>query len=81
MFKSFKSFNSFKVVLFLAFFDEHYADSTEDEQYTCSHQHTHLRACAYIFKDRTTNQSSYDLWQADSTVEQAEIVTHIVTHE
>lgn len=67
--------------LFFAFFDEDYADGTEDEQDTCCHQHTYLRARAYIFKDSTTNQCSHDLRQADGTIEQTQIITHIITLE
>ena len=64
--------------LFLfSFFNKRYAYSAEDEECTGYNQHSYLRACAYVFKEKASAERCHDLRDADSAVEESEESPHM----
>ena len=58
----------------LAFLDETYRESSENEEDSSDKEHAHLSA-AYKLEDESATCRSCNLRKADSTVEQTEVCT------
>ena len=67
-----------QVVLLFSFFDDKDGSSAAEEEYAGDNQHTNLRACAYIFKEHTSEEGCDDLREADGAVEEPEVRTDVI---